>query len=439
MSVGNGTVECGIVLDQLVFIDPSESLRLFSIAEIVLIYVFVIGSLAWWWRHRKRPFLAKRSFPLVCLTALGVLFLFTATCLQRIDENLPCEAYAFLYISSFILTFWPMTVRILRVFHRIRYDSALVEMVAKETGFDYDFQPALDDPRLKRLRFRATAFATSLVTIIPLTVDLIGSAAIAIVECNCLLGFVEARVVAVFLLGAIFIIIVNVIVLAYIRGRPDPLLLARETEIAWLVSGALAVVAIILIRVDPGQFVGREDSPWSWMILLDWSFFMFFVIIGPLPVAISATPGSKYQDDDNLGEFLEKDDAALKCFTRYLATELSVENILFFSEAREWRKEYEGLDYDIRQKQAEHIYQKYFTRSSEFEINISAMQAESVHAVFKNNKTAERDVFTDSMHEVYLLMSRDSFPRFKKSALYKLYLGTLGPGEEMGVLRPMDI
>ena len=428
-------VTCEIVLNDLLFIDPSESLLIFSIVELVFTYTFVIGSLAWWWQNRTRSFLAKRSFPLVCLSGAGVLFLITGTCSQRIFDDLPCEAFAFLYSSAFILTFWPITVRILRVYFRIKYDLALVELVAEEKEFNHDFSDAMQNPRIKALRFRATALAMSLVTVIPIVLDLIAGGFIAVIECNCLLESEDGRFVVLFLIGAIVMLIVNAAVLAYIRGRPDPLRLGRETEVAYAVSAALFFPGALLLRLDPGQFTGRDETPWSWLILVDWSFLVFFAAVGPLPVALSGTPISNQQDASDLKEVLD-DETGFKCFTRYLATELSVENVLFFSEVKAWVGEYESADPAARQQVAQEIYDKYFTRSSEFEINVSAMQAEKVHDVFRSGKAAAKDVFTDSQIEVYRLMSADSFPRFKKSSLYKLYRGNLDPEEEDGVVAP---
>lgn len=113
----------------------------------------------------------------------------------------------------------------------------------------------------------------------------------------------------------------------------------------------------------------------------------------------------------------------LMLFSNHLLSEYSSENIQFWEAARDFPR-------NPSLKECTRLVQLYIMEGSEFQINISQVVRNQVMEEFGELGGSEpdasvwktkRDLFELAKLEIFQLMVRDSFPRFRRSQLYKLY------------------
>lgn len=113
----------------------------------------------------------------------------------------------------------------------------------------------------------------------------------------------------------------------------------------------------------------------------------------------------------------------LMIFSNYLHSEYSSENIQFWEAARDFPQK-------PNLRECKRLIQLYIIEGSEFQINLSQAVRQQVieegaelgevepdGTVWKTRK----DLFELAKTEIFQLMARDSFPRFRRSQLYRLY------------------
>ncbi|XP_048758208.2 regulator of G-protein signaling 7-like isoform X12 [Ostrea edulis] len=114
---------------------------------------------------------------------------------------------------------------------------------------------------------------------------------------------------------------------------------------------------------------------------------------------------------------LMKDQQGLIEFENFLLTEYSQENIRFW-------KEVEDMKYGPRSKveaTMEKIYREYLAAGAPKEINIDSKTLETVNrnrGEMKGKPDALRYIFDPAQEHIYLLMKKDSYPRFVRSDQY---------------------
>lgn len=109
----------------------------------------------------------------------------------------------------------------------------------------------------------------------------------------------------------------------------------------------------------------------------------------------------------------------LEKFREYLKKELADENILFWEEVRRWKasETFEG--------EAMALYTNYLAESAETQVNIPGkMRSEIKKALDEGG--FDRTVFDRADMEIYKLMVRDNYARFKKSTEFKEFFVSLG-------------
>ncbi|XP_072103074.1 regulator of G-protein signaling rgs-2-like isoform X2 [Mobula birostris] len=125
-------------------------------------------------------------------------------------------------------------------------------------------------------------------------------------------------------------------------------------------------------------------------------------------------------------EHLLKGPNGRKFLLKFLQSEHSDENILFWLACEEFKQEDQKTS--IVEK-AKSIYFDYISVLSPKEISIDASVREAIN---KNMATPTTDIFDEAQMHVYALMHRDSYPRFLNSPMYKSLLEELSPsGNEM--------
>ena len=108
----------------------------------------------------------------------------------------------------------------------------------------------------------------------------------------------------------------------------------------------------------------------------------------------------------------------LKAFTDFLKIELADENIVFWSAHREYSK-------NPSNQAAINLYELYLSEKAALQVNIPGTMRSEIK---KNIDAGEGgpDVFIMADKEIYKLMVRDNFARFRKSDLFKTFFVGLG-------------
>ena len=159
-----------------------------------------------------------------------------------------------------------------------------------------------------------------------------------------------------------------------------------------------------------------------------------FVVITPLPL-FDFSPFAATTDDEF--KTLLKDAEGLRYFETYLVNELSFENLFFFIEASGFKESKEAETQEEKDELvqiAQDIYNRYIPHNSILSINIGWRATEKITEAFENLRQGElvnRSVFDLAIKETYQLMANYSFPRFKTTLLYKMYLGIIETDPEI--------
>ncbi|GMH71300.1 hypothetical protein TrLO_g1923 [Triparma laevis f. longispina] len=113
-------------------------------------------------------------------------------------------------------------------------------------------------------------------------------------------------------------------------------------------------------------------------------------------------------------EFLMKNDAAKKIMKDHMASEYTEENGRFYEAVNEWKK----LEAPTVEE-TEAIIDMYIRVGSEQQVNISSSMANSCVEMLSTAKTSgnpvPKDIFDASHTEIYKIIDKDSFSRFKKN------------------------
>lgn len=104
-------------------------------------------------------------------------------------------------------------------------------------------------------------------------------------------------------------------------------------------------------------------------------------------------------------------------FTRFLETEYSDENMLFWHACEDFKKEKKSVK---RQIMAKEMYSMFLIQSAPLEINIDSKARMSL--LKKIDQNPSKDVFDEAQDQVYALMERDCYVRFVRSDVYVDFL-----------------
>lgn len=126
-------------------------------------------------------------------------------------------------------------------------------------------------------------------------------------------------------------------------------------------------------------------------------------------------------------EKLLKRKRGLQYFQMHLATELNLENLLFYESVEKWKSGYDDSDETIRT--AYKIKELFFGEGS-LALNLSDELDREVSEAFPHEFAQPPiTVFDQAVEEVLFLMQTHSYPRFLNSDFYKLYTGELTAGQ----------
>ncbi|XP_068605396.1 regulator of G-protein signaling 18 [Brachionichthys hirsutus] len=127
----------------------------------------------------------------------------------------------------------------------------------------------------------------------------------------------------------------------------------------------------------------------------------------------------------NSFEELLKHSDGVEAFSRFLKSEFSEENIEFWLAC----EEYKTFDSDTKLlSKAKYIYTVFIESDAPKEVNIDH---DTKSTIQKNIAQPTRSCFDAAQMNIYILMKKDSFPRFLNSDLYLHLTRSKGPGANM--------
>ncbi|XP_041799877.1 regulator of G-protein signaling 14 isoform X2 [Chelmon rostratus] len=113
-------------------------------------------------------------------------------------------------------------------------------------------------------------------------------------------------------------------------------------------------------------------------------------------------------------EKLLEDPCGVHCFTSFLRSEVSAENILFWQACEKFRK-IPATSLDELKAAARSIYDTYLSESAPYSVNID----DTAKTEEKDLEQPTRDMFNKAQTQIFKLMKMDSYRRFVRSPLYQ--------------------
>uniref|UniRef100_A0A1I7UIA9 RGS domain-containing protein n=1 Tax=Caenorhabditis tropicalis TaxID=1561998 RepID=A0A1I7UIA9_9PELO len=123
-------------------------------------------------------------------------------------------------------------------------------------------------------------------------------------------------------------------------------------------------------------------------------------------------------------ENLMKSNHGQKLFAEYLKGEYSDENILFWQACEELKRE---KNLEKVEEKARIIYEDFISILSPKEVSLDSRVREIVNT---NMGRPSATTFDHAQTQIYVLMQRDSYPRFLSSTMYKEIMTGFGVQEE---------
>ena len=115
------------------------------------------------------------------------------------------------------------------------------------------------------------------------------------------------------------------------------------------------------------------------------------------------------------------DPAGVNSFTAHLIREFSIENIAFWKECQNY-KSINPDDLPFLLEKATQMFEDFIRSDSMHQVNIPSVVYNNLKVAIIDNKDVNIHTFDAACDEIILLMSRDSFSRYRKSDLFKKYV-----------------
>jgi len=178
----------------------------------------------------------------------------------------------------------------------------------------------------------------------------------------------------------------------------------------------------LLLVTSPGvkpEDIGEEAGEGAWLegCVLDTNH-MDNSVVGSFPSNyVELAP----LDNEITLRVLVEFPSGLRRFTSFLKQEYSQENIEFWAAVQEFRH----LPEEELEAAAQTIMGRYIANSATEQVNIKGPSKVQLESMMKDKKI-NRYMFDKAQKEIFELLSRDSFPRFKKQPAFTKYLQKMG-------------
>lgn len=288
-------------------------------------------------------------------------------------------------------------------------------------------------PDLKRLAFMSTERFGIISSIAGIAVSMVLSFVLSFLTCpelkegetECERLTVSSRESLVFVVPSLLIGCWCVVLGCQVRKFPDVLKIMREIKVTFIIGFVSFSIGSVLKVIDAFRIEDSPDYVFDYGISIDFAFMLIFCYTVPLQVYI-ATKGCKNGVDSKLcfNSFVE-DRIGQRLFRTHLINELSIENLTFYLEVKQFKQLFEMAEGSSEsQKQcATEIYAKFLSGQHQTQVNISYQARDKIEKLLSNDEVSGT-LFDGAFWEVYSLMQSDSYPRFKLTSEYKQFIGT---------------
>jgi len=238
-----------------------------------------------------------------------------------------------------------------------------------------------------------------------------------------------------------------------------------KTELKF--TGVIAIAAVIpwLLFNDKYKTQNADIFPFSTLALLVAVVFAFGAsTLWPLFRSIYKPPQVDLDVPENLDHLhaLILSPDGFESFRRFLTSEFSVENLLFWADIEDLRRKVirdKGQDENLIKQETKRLYNKYVMVDSPFQVNLADYIVQTIE--FKMRKLEEENIldtspmetlkgaappnefptiFDEAQKSIFNLMDADSFQRYKSSDLYRDFVRTMrDKSHKRNVLQEMNI
>lgn len=214
-----------------------------------------------------------------------------------------------------------------------------------------------------------------------------------------------------------------------VRKEPDPLYIVRELLTLWFM-GIFMYLILILGILDVGAL--RDNGTFDYHLICVFVVIAMQVVQGILPVAYTYTKHSfnQFKSTYKLEDVLTQPDLK-HVFAEYLASEFSMENLLFLDAVQRYKDDFDEAEQGTAREiavRACDIFDTFLREKSMLEVNVSSSQRRSVREALTpyfsldDITTLETppkyELFNACEEEILNLLRADSFPRFLRSDLF---------------------
>jgi hypothetical protein len=409
---------------------------------LILPPIHTIGTVLFWQRREIQPIKA-RSPGLVVLSDIILLLWVILLCIQRIErDQYPCLLNVWSGFIGLVVLFNTYIWRCWVLYFTFGITQERLDGVSKQNSLFVKNRYFISAPF-------AFKFMGSLTVILVLPCGILTSTSQVLPGqsgegCNLEWGL---SVLAVYVGVYVCIFLWFAFKL---RQVVDGFKIKEEMKL----SGTIAVIVFIpwVIFNQSAKTINRETFPFSTL----------FLLLGVSSAFAGSTLWPLYRtyqpleeihslqipEDVNTLHGVLSTAEGVKSFRKYLTTEFSVENILFYSEVEEYRaKKKEQAEGKVTEEvllgEAQRIYAKYIINDAPFQVNLPDQIMKELEDGLKelfsgNGQVVERvhhghgddlpnqkempTIFDAAQRNIYKLMSTDSFPRYQRSDEYREYL-----------------
>eukprot|EP00514_Thraustochytrium_sp_LLF1b_P001151 CAMPEP_0184511738 /NCGR_PEP_ID=MMETSP0198_2-20121128/2510_1 /TAXON_ID=1112570 /ORGANISM="Thraustochytrium sp., Strain LLF1b" /LENGTH=479 /DNA_ID=CAMNT_0026901721 /DNA_START=292 /DNA_END=1731 /DNA_ORIENTATION=+ len=434
-------------------IEWSDPVRLAGKLGFIVFTLYYIVTIGWWQVRKEHSRLAKRHFWLMVVSATGGWFQIIVTWAGPAvgRSNLPCDLFLWFVFMIFPLGAGALVVRLVLFRNSALYSQALQaeydrgvtkikprNLVATPKAIIGEITGYSRLTRRPRRESTTSSLGTGLVSRLYLRQSNLYEFLVLLVFVMTGVGTIASKytpdspygkgcsgchisadelvqlsiLVGVVAIGGAFMLIRT-------RGIPDPFEIIFELRVCCAVL-AFATVSIVLTFVDPGGI--REAGLFDYQWILSFFVLIFHGIQCPYQVYKTyTTSGNSRETVMTLGEVLDDPEGNI-LMQKYLATEFSAENLYFVNAVADFRDRCteENATPTSKQRAAKLVYDSFIKTNAMLEVNISGSNKRKLGKVITSGNV-EIDMFDDAESEIITILASDSFPRFQRSAMYKMW------------------
>jgi hypothetical protein len=331
------------------------------------------------------------------------------------------------FFSTIFISGYSFTLLVARAW-RFYFDftSARDKLAQRQSSWSLAHQAFIRDSFLKWVSVGGAVFYSMVGLIVSLTSK---SRKVAFAD-----GYASSEQHTFSMICGLLNFVLMLIISIKLKGSKDGLRISRELFHCGL--GALVMILIwgILLAIKSDNYANTV------VVAVGFHYVFFWSIIFPLresykKITVSNDSSSDHSPSVNKARVEHASKVSqrfeevlttpkkLEEFKQFLVLELSIENLLFYLDIQEWKRDYEqpwNNAEQIRIK-ANELFHKYLDHKSAYEVNLPHEMVIEIKSLLSNDQNnLPQTLFNRAEMEIRMLMQQDTFRRFefKQSKLH---------------------